>query len=88
MTVDFATQLMSQMLWTSVLVSAPILGITLVVGLLISIFQVITQVQEMSLTFIPKLGAVVVTLILVGPWMIKRIMGFATTLIANIPTYF
>lgn len=88
MTVDLATQLMSQMLWTSVLVSAPILGIALVVGLLISILQVITQVQEMSLTFIPKLAAVVAALILLGPWMIKRTLAFASALIANIPTYF
>ena len=88
MTVDFATQLLSQMLWTSVLVAAPILGIALIVGLLISIFQVITQVQEMSLTFIPKLGAVVAALIILGPWMLKRVLGFASTLITNIPTYF
>ncbi len=88
MTVDLATQLMSQMLWTSVLVCAPILGIALVVGLLISILQVITQVQEMSLTFIPKLAAVVAALVLLGPWMIKRVLGFAAALITNIPTYF
>jgi flagellar biosynthetic protein FliQ len=88
MTPDLATQLISQMIWTAVLVAAPILGVALVVGLLISIIQVITQVQEMSLTFIPKLGAVAVTLILLGPWMIKRILAFSTTLISNIPTYF
>lgn len=88
MTVDFATQLIAQMLWTSVLVATPILGIALVVGLLISILQVVTQVQEMSLTFIPKLGAVIAALILLGPWMIKRVLAFAITLIANIPTYF
>lgn len=88
MTTDLATQLLAQMLWTSVLISAPILGIALAVGLLISIIQVITQVQEMSLTFIPKLGAVVAALILLGPWMIKRLLAFATILISNIPTYF
>lgn len=88
MTVDFALQLLSKMLWTSVLVAAPILGIALIVGLLISILQVVTQVQEMSLTFIPKLGAVVFSLIVLGPWMIKRVIGFASTLIGNIPTYF
>lgn len=88
MNVDLATQLMSQMLWTSVLISAPILGIALLVGLLISIFQVITQVQEMSLTFIPKLAAVVGALIVLGPWMIKRTLAFASTIISNIPSYF
>lgn len=88
MTVDLATQLLSQMLWTSVIVAGPVLGIALVVGFLISIFQVITQVQEMSLTFIPKLAATVAALLILGPWMIKRILGFATKLIANIPSYF
>lgn len=88
MTADLATQLISQMLWTAVLVATPILGTALIVGLIISIVQVITQVQEMSLTFIPKLGAVVVALILLGPWMIKRILAFGTTIISNIPTYF
>jgi flagellar biosynthesis protein FliQ len=88
MTVDVAMRLMSHMLWISVLVATPVLSIALAVGLLISILQVITQVQEMSLSFIPKLMAVVGALIFFGPWMIKRVMAFATTLIVNIPTYF
>ncbi|WP_132257792.1 flagellar biosynthetic protein FliQ [Paucimonas lemoignei] len=88
MNVDLATQLIAQMLWTAVIVAAPMLGIALIVGLLISIFQVITQVQEMSLTFIPKLAATVAAILILGPWMIKRILGFATTLIMNIPSYF
>ena len=87
MSVDLASQLMAQMIWTSVLVSIPVLGTALLVGLLVSIFQVITQIQEMSLSFIPKLAATVGIVILMGPWMLKRIMSFASTLYLNIPNY-
>ena len=85
---DLALQIMGEMLWTAVLVSSPILGLTMLVGLLISIFQVVTQIQEMSLTFIPKVITVVVTLVMFGPWMLRRIMNFSSTLISNIPAYF
>jgi len=47
----------------------------------------VTQIQEMSLTFVPKLIAVAVTMIAFGPWMLKRLLGFATHLIASIPAY-
>ena len=60
----------------------------MLVGLLISIFQVVTQIQEMSLTFIPKIITVVVTLVIFGPWMLHKILQFSTSLISNIPAYF
>lgn len=85
---DLALQLMGELLWTAVLVSAPILGLTMLVGLLISIFQVVTQIQEMSLTFIPKIVTVVVTLVMFGPWMLRKVLNFSVTLISNIPAYF
>lgn len=85
---ELALQLMGELLWTAVLVSAPILGLTMLVGLVISIFQVVTQIQEMSLTFIPKIITVVVTLVFFGPWMLRQLSQFATTLIGNIPAYF
>ncbi len=88
MSADLAAQLISHMLWTAVLVAAPVLGIALVVGVLVSILQVVTQVQEMSLTFVPKLGAVVLVLVVLGPWMIKRIAAFASGLITSIPKHF
>lgn len=81
-------QLLAELLWNALLISAPLLAVTLVVGLLVSVVQVVTQVQEASLTFIPKIIASVVVLVVLGPWMLKRLVGFATTLIANIPTYF
>ena len=79
---------MSEMLWAAVLISAPVLGFTMLIGLIISILQVVTQVQEMSLTFIPKIITVVVTLVVFGPWMLRKLLQFATSVITNIPNYF
>jgi flagellar biosynthetic protein FliQ len=88
MRADLALQLLSDMLLTALLISAPLLAVTLVVGLLVSVVQVVTQVQETSLTFIPKIVAAVIVLVVCGPWMLKRLVGFAVKLIANIPDYF
>lgn len=85
---DLAMQLLGEVLWNALLISAPLLAVTLVVGLLVSVVQVVTQVQEASLTFIPKVIAAVVVMVVCGPWMLKRLVGFATTVIGNIPTYF
>lgn len=85
---DFALMLINDMLWTAILISAPILGLSLLVGLLISIFQVVTQVQEMSLTFVPKLLTVAFTIVVLGPWMLNTLLSYATSLIANAPRYF
>lgn len=84
---DFALQLMSELLWNAVLIAAPLLGLTLAVGLLVSIFQAVTQVQEMSLTFVPKLLVAVLTLVVFGPWMLRKLLVFASNLIGNIPAY-
>lgn len=68
---DFAMRLLSDTLIAAVKMSAPILLATLVVGLLISIVQVVTQVQEMTLTFVPKLIAVVAVCMMMGGWMLS-----------------
>lgn len=78
---------MGELLWNAVLISAPLLGLTLAVGLIVSVFQAVTQVQEMSLTFVPKLLVAVGTLVLFGPWMLKKLLLFASNLIGNIPAY-
>lgn len=85
---DVALQLMSQLLWGALLISAPVLVATLVVGLLISILQVVTQVQDMSLTFVPKLVAAVAALTVFGPWMLRKLVLLASDMIADIPRYF
>ena len=87
MTGDLALQLMGDTLLAALVIGAPILGFSMLVGLVVSILQVVTQIQEMSLTFVPKLVAVAVTMIAFGPWMLKRLLGFATHLIASIPAY-
>lgn len=68
---DFAIRLLTDTLLAAVKMSAPLLLATLVVGLLISIVQVVTQVQEMTLTFVPKLGVVVVVCLGLGSWMLS-----------------
>jgi flagellar biosynthetic protein FliQ len=88
MTPDLALQLMSDMLLAALLVGAPILGLSMLVGLAISILQVVTQIQEMSLTFVPKIVTVIVTIILFGPWMLRKLLAYSSGVIANIPSYF
>lgn len=87
MTNEFALQLMSQLLWHALLIAAPVLGLTMLVGILISLFQVVTQIQDISLSFIPKMFAVAVVLAVFGPWMLKKLVEFATTVITQIPAY-
>lgn len=67
-------------------IAGPLLLITLVVGLLISIFQAATQINEMTLSFIPKLLAMCAALILLGPWILNTLVDFMRQLIGNIPT--
>ncbi len=79
--------LMSNMLKTAAIIASPILFASLIVGLLISIFQVVTQIQEMSLTFVPKLIAAVFVIIIFGNWMLSVWLSYATELIKNIPDF-
>jgi flagellar biosynthesis protein FliQ len=85
---DQALQLLADVLWNALLISAPLLVVTLAVGLLMSVLQVITQIQETSLTFIPKIIAAVLVLVICGSWMLKRLVAFSINLIAGIPGYF
>jgi flagellar biosynthetic protein FliQ len=85
---DQAIQLFSQLMWNAALIAAPLLLTTLAVGLLVSVFQAVTQIQEMSLTFIPKLLATGIVLVVAGPWMLGRLMAYSQSLIAGIPRYF
>ena len=82
-----AAKLFGDVLLNAGLIAAPLLLSTLAVGVLVSIVQVVTQVQEMSLTFIPKLIVAMLVLVVAGPWMLRRLGEFATHLISNIPHY-
>lgn len=68
-------------------ISAPMLGISLIVGLAISIFQATTQIQEQTLTFIPKLVAIIAAVALFGSWMLRVLMEYTTNLFMNINQY-
>ena len=85
MSVDLALVLASDMLWVAIKIAAPLLGLTMAVGLLISLFQVVTQLQEMTLTFIPKLMVAVFVLIAFGGWMLTVLVDYASNLISSIP---
>lgn len=85
---DFALNLMTNLFWTGLLICLPVLGLTMLVGLLISVFQVVTQIQEMSLTFVPKLITAALTLVFAGPWMLRTLTQFTTKLWSNIPAMF
>jgi flagellar biosynthetic protein FliQ len=74
---DTVIQLMTEMLFAAIKISAPFLIVTLVVGLLISVLQVVTQVQEMTLTFVPKVLAVFVVSIVFGAWCISVMVELA-----------
>ncbi len=73
---------------TAIMVSAPVLLVSIVVGLAVSIFQATTHIQEQTLTFVPKVLAIVGVLILFGPWMISVLTSFITELYSNMNTLF
>ena len=75
-------------LWIAVLVAAPLLGVALAVGLLIGIFQAATSIQEMTLSFIPKLAVMVLALIIFGGWQIAVMVDFFQRTFERIPTLF
>jgi len=71
----------------TLLLALPMLGIGLVVGLVIGLFQAVTQIQEMTLTFVPKILAVFAALVIFAPWILTKIVNYTTNLINNIPMY-
>ena len=75
-------------LWVAILISGPLLGVALIVGLLIGIVQAATSINEMTLSFIPKLAAMVFVLILVGSWQVSVLVDFTRRLFERIPTLF
>jgi len=82
---DAALGLMNELLWNSMLIAGPVLAAALLTGVLISVLQVATQLQEVTLSYVPKLLVAGSVLILMGPWMIHRVTEFAIRMIALIP---
>ncbi|SDJ72165.1 flagellar biosynthesis protein FliQ [Sediminibacillus albus] len=81
---EFVISLAQQGIYTILLVTGPLLLLALVVGLIVSIFQATTQIQEQTLAFIPKIVAVLVGLIFFGPWMLTRMVEFAANIFQNL----
>jgi len=82
---DSALDLMNSLLWNAMIVAAPVLGVALAIGLAISVLQVATQLQEMTLSYVPKLLGSALVLIALGPWMLGRVTQFAIAAIRTIP---
>lgn len=83
MTQNLAVQLTREVLTMTILISMPMLGVGLVVGLAISIFQTTTSIQEQTLTFVPKLFAILISVAFFGPWMIRMMTEYFKTLITT-----
>ena len=80
MTLDYATDLVRQTLVLALIVSLPMLGIGLAVGIVVSLLQAVTQIQEQTLTFVPKIVAMVAASILLMPWISHRVVEYATVM--------
>ena len=87
MTVDNVVEITRTTLYTIILTSAPMLLISLIIGLSVSIFQTVTSIQEQTLTFVPKLIGIFVMLMLLGHWMLNNMVGFMTELWSDFSLY-
>ncbi|MFC3338459.1 flagellar biosynthesis protein FliQ [Paracandidimonas soli] len=86
MTSEYVMSLIYMAMKTTLFMAGPLLLVTLVVGLVISIFQAATQINEMTLSFIPKLLAVGIALAVIGPWQIGTMVDYIRNLLQQIPT--
>ncbi|MDP9698481.1 flagellar biosynthetic protein FliQ [Paenibacillus polysaccharolyticus] len=87
MTSEFIIGLAGKAVYTSLLASAPMLILALVVGLAISIFQATTQIQEQTLAFVPKIVAVLLAVLMFGPWILNILMDFTFNILDNLYRY-
>ena len=87
MSPEVVMEVARQAIKVTLLVSLPILGIGLLVGVLISLLQAATQIQEMTLTFVPKILSIFVGLLFLLPWIMNHLMGFFLEVVNNMPRY-
>jgi flagellar biosynthetic protein FliQ len=87
MSPEVVMEVARQAIKVTLLVSLPILGIGLLVGVLVSLLQAATQIQEMTLTFVPKILSIFVGLLLLLPWIMNHLMSFFVELVNNMPRY-
>jgi flagellar biosynthetic protein FliQ len=87
MTPEFITAIGKETIWVVLMVATPILASGMIVGLAISLFQAVTQIQEMTLTFVPKIVIVMIALLFFAPWMMELLVNYTTEMITNIPDF-
>ena len=87
MAADILLEQLRQVLWISTLLSMPALGAALIVGLVIGLLQAITSIQEQTLSFIPKLLAIVMVCVMLGGWMLRILVEYTTNLLAGLPQF-
>ena len=87
MTPELVVELAQKAIKITLLVSLPILGIGLIVGVLVSVLQAATQIQEMTLTFVPKILSILVGLLFLLPWIMNQLTGFTLEILTNLPNY-
>ena len=87
MTVDIVSEIVRAGLYTIIKTSAPVLLVSLIVGLIVSIFQTATSIQEQTLTFVPKIVAVFLAIMLFGGWMLDEMVGYMVTLWSDFSVY-
>ena len=87
MTTDMVVALSRQAIELALFLAMPMLAVSLVVGVVVSVLQAATQIQEMTLTFVPKILSMFIALLLAFPWMMDKMLNFTRELFMNIPTY-
>lgn len=87
MTPEFVIEIGQRAILTTLLVASPLLGFGLLIGLLVSLFQAVTQIQEMTLTFVPKILVVLICLVVFGQWMLNLLLKFTADIFQYLPQY-
>ncbi len=87
MSVDVITAIASEALFTIIATAAPVLVVSLVIGLIVSVFQTVTSIQEQTLTFVPKVVVIFLTLMLVGHWMLNNMITYMVNLWTDFAVY-
>jgi flagellar biosynthetic protein FliQ len=87
MTPEFVTSIGKETIEVILMISAPVLIAGMVVGLIISVFQAVTQIQEMTLSFVPKIIVVFLVLLALAPWMMEIMIKYTSNIFINIPNY-
>ncbi|MEK5327717.1 flagellar biosynthesis protein FliQ [Bacillus sp. FSL W8-0006] len=87
MSSEFVITMAERSVYVVLLVSGLLLALALIVGLIVSVFQATTQIQEQTLAFIPKIVAVLIGLVVFGPWMLSTIVSFTTELFSNLDRF-